>query len=135
VDFGGFGTEPDVDAGWTTTCRWVGPLAGADPGSMKTSSTVTDPADVNAPSSVAIDDVEREPFAGTGSDWNALTWRGCTGLGAREPATPGSATRARAAMSTDPTTNLLGRTIGVELYDEGHRSARHCRVRRVSGRR
>ena len=31
-------------------------------------------------------------------------------LGAREPARPGSATRARAAVSTDPTTNLWGRT-------------------------
>src|SRR5438046_2363206 len=35
---------------------------------------------------------------------------GSIGVGTREPARPGSATMVRAAVSTDPTTNLEGRT-------------------------
>ena len=60
--------------------------------------------------------VDRGSDAVTESGWNAPAGTGSTALGAREPASPGSATRARVAVSTDPTTVHLGRTIGGERY-------------------
>ena len=68
------------------------------------------PSDTKASSSGPIDAVDRDSSAGIVSCWNAPAGMGSIGLGAREPARPGSATRARAAVSTDPTTNLGGRT-------------------------
>jgi len=70
----------------------------------------TAPFETKAASTDEIDAVDREAFAGTVNCWKAPAGRGSIGLGAREPARPGSATRARAAVSTDPTTNLGGRT-------------------------
>src|SRR4051812_31153812 len=53
---------------------------------------------------------DRASFAGTSSCWNAPAGTGSNGLGTREPAETGRTTRARAAVSTDPTTHLGGRT-------------------------
>ena len=61
--------------------------------------------------------------AGTEYGWNAPAGTGSTALGTREPARPGSETRARAVLITDPTTNHLGRTIGRERYAAGPRCA------------
>ena len=59
---------------------------------------------------------DRASDAGTEYGWNAPAGTGSTALGTRDPARPGSETRARAVLSTDPTTNHLGRTIGRERY-------------------
>ena len=65
-----------------------------------------------AASSGPIESVDRESVRGDRELLECAGREGSIGLGAREPARPGSATRARAAVSTDPTTNRLGRTIG-----------------------
>src|SRR5687767_9888061 len=91
---------------------------------MNGAASCTKPAERNPPSSPAIDMGVDVSDAGTESDWNATAGTGSTALGAREPARPGSAARARAAVSTDPTTNHLGRTIDGERYDDGHPIAR-----------
>ena len=50
--------------------------------------------------------------AGTWIDWNAAGSTTEAGVGPADPAIPGSAPRARAAVSAAPATNLEGRTIG-----------------------
>ena len=85
---------------------------------MKGAASCTKPAERYPPSSPAIDMGVDVSDAGTESDWNATAGTGSMALGAREPARPGNAARARAAVSTDPTTNHLGRTIGGERYDD-----------------
>src|SRR5687768_12256776 len=91
---------------------------------MKSATSGTKPAERNPPSSPAIDRADDASGAGTESDWNATAGTGSMALGTREPARPGSAARARAAVSTDPTTNHLGRTIGGERYDDASPVAR-----------
>jgi hypothetical protein len=103
-------TNAELASGWLSLTRPVGPVAGAVPGSMNDASAATDPAEAYAASSDPINIIDRTRDAETESGWNALAGSGSSGLGTREPARPGNATRARAAMSTDPTTNLLGRT-------------------------
>src|SRR5918994_7907680 len=94
---------------------------------MNGAASCTNPAERNPPSSPAIDRADDASDAGTESDWNATAGTGSMALGTREPARPGSAARARAAVSTDPTTNHLGRTIGGERYDDRDRCAASSR--------
>src|SRR5689334_237830 len=54
------------------------------------------------------------------------------GVGPADPAIPGSATRARAAVSAAPATNLVGRTIGARYSKRRIRGAPGAR--RGSGR-
>jgi hypothetical protein len=49
--------------------------------------------------------------AGTWTDWSADESATVARLGPADPTIPGSAARARAAVSAAPATNLLGRTI------------------------
>jgi hypothetical protein len=90
---------------------------------MKVVTCPTAFADRYPSSSPAIDRADDVPDAGTDNGWNAPAGTGSMALGAREPARPGSAARARAVVSTDPTTNHLGRTIGGERYDDAGRIA------------
>jgi hypothetical protein len=83
---------------------------GPNPGSAIDDSASMRPSDAWASSSVTIEVVDRISSARRSSGWNTLAGTGSIGLGTREPAKPGSATRARAAVSTDPTTSLVGRT-------------------------
>src|SRR5688572_10458493 len=94
----------------------------------------TTPTERCAASSPAISMGDRIADAGIEYDWNAPAGTGSTALGTREPARPGSETRARAVLITDPTTNHLGRTIGRERYDAGppYAKARRRVVRRTS---
>src|SRR5918994_5288061 len=102
---------------------------------MNGAASCTNPAERNPPSSPAIDRADDASDAGTGSDWNATAGTGSMALGTREPARPGNAARARAAVSTDPTTNHLGRTIGGERYDDAARHARQLGTRGAVGQR
>src|SRR5689334_7625343 len=77
---------------------------------------VTNPTDCWAGSSPSIVIGDRASRAGTENGWNAPAGTGSTALGTREPARPGSDTRARAVLITVPTTSNLGRTIGRERY-------------------
>src|SRR4029079_13065979 len=77
------------------------------------STTATDCWAGSSPSIVIGDRASR---AGTENGWSALAGPGATARGTREPARPGSDTRARAVLITVPTTNNLGRTIGRERY-------------------
>src|SRR5689334_23091332 len=77
---------------------------------------VTNPTDCWAGSSPSIVIGDRASRAGTENGWNAPAGTGSTALGTREPAKPGSDTRARAVLITVPTTSNLGRTIGRERY-------------------
>src|SRR5262245_23537520 len=93
-------------------------------GSMIRVSAPRAPSETCAESRAPIDAVDRDSSAGIVSCWNAAAWTGSIGLGVREPAKPGSATRARAAVSTDPTTNLGRRTrLGPYHTDGGDRGA------------
>jgi hypothetical protein len=95
--------------GLVTSARAVGPVLGATPGPRTRLPRIL-LCGAMAASGRPAETVDRVRFAGTESGWKALAGSGSIGLGTREPERPGSATRARAAMSTDPTTNLLGRT-------------------------
>src|SRR4029078_6660460 len=97
------------------------------------STTATDRWAGSSPSIVIGDRASR---AGTENGWNAPAGTGSTALGTREPARPGSDTRARAVLITVPTTNNLGRTIGRERYaahrtyaNPTARQARRCTSR------
>ena len=92
-------------------------------------SAPTVPADTWASSSGSIDAVDREFVRGDRELLERACRDGSIGLGAREPARPGSATRARAAVSTDPTTNLLGRTRAQTI----RRITPGCHVRSARG--
>src|SRR4029079_14523216 len=77
------------------------------------STTATDCWAGSSPSIVIGDRASR---AGTENGWNSRAVTASTALGTRDPARPGSDTRARAVLITVPTTNNLGRTIGRERY-------------------
>jgi hypothetical protein len=83
---------------------------------MNVDAGVTHPMETAAWSSPSIESGDRVSDAGTEYGWNAPAGTGSAALGTRDPARPGSATRARAALRTDPTTNHRGRTIGPERY-------------------
>src|SRR6186997_2974465 len=80
------------------------------PGSLIGVSAPTVSPDTWAASSPPINGIDPGAFARMESCWNALAGTVSIGTEVREPTRPGSATKARAAVSTDPTTNLLGRT-------------------------
>jgi hypothetical protein len=68
-------------------------------------------ADRWAASSGSIASHDRSPVSAILNAWNAAASTGRLGLGVREPARPGSATSASAAVSAAPATRVVGRTI------------------------
>jgi hypothetical protein len=78
---------------------------------MNAASTSTRPAESAAGSSGAIGKGLVAAFAEIRIGWNAVGSTALGGCGLREPAMPGSATRASAAVSAAPATKRVGRTI------------------------
>src|SRR4051812_41960627 len=83
---------------------------GSLPGSAKMLDALLVLVARRAPSSRSTD-TSVDAIAGIWTDWNADGSRELTGEGPAEPTIPGSATRARAAVSAAPATDSRGRTI------------------------
>jgi hypothetical protein len=88
------------------------------PGSVKIVDTLPRPTDAYAESSRAADP-SAVVNAWTWIDWNAAGSIAETGVGPADPAMPGNAARARAAVSAAPATILEGRTIGAHYRIRG----------------
>ena len=78
---------------------------------MNDVSASTRPAEAASGSRGAIGTGRAAAFAGIEIGWNAAGSMALGALGLREPARPGNATRARAAVSAALATNRVGRTI------------------------
>src|SRR4051812_11999455 len=83
---------------------------GARPTSLNRAGPVRWPAAANAESKLSTV-CSAVANAGTWTDWNAAGSTAEAGDGPADPAIPGNATRARAAVSAAPATILEGRTI------------------------
>jgi hypothetical protein len=86
---------------------FAGPVV---PGSMNVAAAWSRPAEPYAKSSDSTA-VSAVANAGTWIDWNVAGSRTEAGVGPADPAIPGNAPRARAAVSAAPATILEGRTI------------------------
>jgi hypothetical protein len=84
---------------------------GAVPGVMKASVASIRPAEFAAGSRGAIGKGRIAAFAVIRIGWNADGSIALGGFGVREPAIPGAATRASAAVSAAPATSRVGRTM------------------------
>ena len=119
--FGRLLCRPAADAGWRTVGRPT-TRSGSDPGVTNDVAASTRPAAAAAGSRGATGRGRAAAFAGIEIGWNAAGSTTLGSLGLREPASPGSATRASAAVSAALATKRAGRTIRAR-YDESRSHA------------